>query len=658
MTVSPQKLAWRGDLQGLRAIAIATVVGFHFALPGFEGGFVGVSVFFVLSGFLISQQLFHEIDNSGSINLPYFIARRISRLGPALAATILLTLVIGVARFDAIELRQMAGSGAHAAAYLSNLRFASAAGDYLRGDLDKDPFLHTWSLSIEEQIYLVWPLVLLLALRSFGLHTPVRKLCITLALTALSLYAFHFLDTTGNGVLAFYLAPTRFWEFGIGATIAASNRSPKGLARYSDFARFTGMSLIFISTILLDRDSRYPGISSIPVILGTALLITYKPNRESPSSLDNILSGRPAQWLGSRSYSVYLLHWPLIALFGPASELSTTNMVALLVLMLAASDLSFRCFELPYLRHPRNSNLINYKTSIASITALGVVGCASLIVQWQSNITAKQSWRLQLIESARREIPTVYQTGCHAKIQGRSNSPENCIVLQGLGAPLILLTGDSHAAQWYPAIRSAAAQLNWSFVSLTRSACSLLTPSLPVPTYRNRPYPQCSSWQEMVKTVITNMRPDIIITSSAASQKTQDELEPQIDQLNTLTEIAARIEADLLLIGDTPRSASDPLSCLARVIADRDPLTPSTCGFNDNSAYRNALNATLTEAANRNMHVHYMTMDTEICPDDLCRVIIDETITYRDSHHLTSTFSETLADAFIHELRRIDTPLR
>ena len=531
MTVNPPKLEWRNDLQGLRAIAIATVVGFHLSLPGFDGGFVGVSVFFVLSGFLISRQLFHEIDSTGSINLPAFFSRRLGRLGPALAATVLLTLVIGFARLDAIELRQIASSGAHAAVYLSNMRFASAAGDYLGGDLDHDPFLHTWSLSVEEQIYLIWPSLLLLALRTAGLQSSVRKQCITLILSALSLGVFYMLDMSGNGALAFYLAPTRFWEFGIGASIAALSRLPRSLARHSHLVRFSGVSLIVVSTILLNRESRYPGVLSIPVLVGSVLLIACRPDRKRKSLLDRLFLYRWAQWLGSRSYSMYLLHWPLIALLGPASELSGGDAAALLVLICALSELWFRCFEQPYLRLPRNRRRAKSKTSIPSVFALGVVGCASLVIHRHSDTTAKQSSRLQVVESARRDIPSVYQTGCHADIHEISNTPDNCTVVDVPNATRVLLTGDSHAAQWFPAIQSAAHAMNWSFLSLTRSACSMLTPSLPEPTFRNRPYPLCSSWQEMVRSTITSLEPQIIIISSAASRHTEGGLEPRISQL-------------------------------------------------------------------------------------------------------------------------------
>jgi peptidoglycan/LPS O-acetylase OafA/YrhL len=263
--------AFRPDIEGLRGIAVLMVVAFHCGIPGFSGGFTGVDVFFVLSGYLITGLLVAEIRETGELHLLQFYARRIRRLLPASALMLAPTLLIGAAILAPQEVIFAGRTGRATALYLSNLFFAINAANYFAPDIKTNPLLHTWSLAVEEQFYLFWPLLILLGLRVW--RSMRALIAVEASVTLLSLGGCLWW-TAHAGAFAFYQLPARAWEFGIGGLAALL---PHGTLRLPSISRqalgWWGMVGIAASAICITEVWNFPGWMALIPVLGTATVL-------------------------------------------------------------------------------------------------------------------------------------------------------------------------------------------------------------------------------------------------------------------------------------------------------------------------------------------------------------------------------------------------
>jgi peptidoglycan/LPS O-acetylase OafA/YrhL len=303
--------AFRSDIEGLRAVAVLLVVLFHAGL-GFSGGLVGVDVFFVLSGFLITGLLLRELDATGTISLARFYARRVRRLLPAAILVLLVTLLLSIAFLPPLLLPGVAGDVAAAAAYVSNVGFAIQATDYFAAGQAPSPVLHFWSLGVEEQFYLFWPALLLLVAggaRGRGYRVAITVMAVAGVSFALSLWL-----TQTNQPWAFFSLPTRAWELGLGAILAVTGTrlraTPKPLAAAAGWA---GMALILLAGLAINQATPFPGTAALLPTVGAALVVVggARATRRGPAHL---LATRVPRFLGRISYSLYLWHWPLLVI--------------------------------------------------------------------------------------------------------------------------------------------------------------------------------------------------------------------------------------------------------------------------------------------------------------------------------------------------------
>ena len=308
---------FRSDIEGMRAIAILLIVAYHAGLPGFTGGFIGVDIFFVISGFLITRNLLEESSTKNSIVLSRFWARRVRRLVPGLALMVIATLIASsliVAPFDMLEISK---EGASASLYVSNIVFGFKAQNYFASNINKSPFLHTWSLGVEEQFYLVWPFVLYAALllsRRTGIF--VRRLAVPFFAVILAIsFAVNVVLTDRGSSWAFFSLPTRAWEFALGGLIAAM-AVRKLPARWSLLLGVTGLAAIAYADLAFNDATPYPGPNAVWPVAGVGLLILagqmVDPSRATV--IMRTLGTRPMRWVGRLSYSWYLWHWPFIIL--------------------------------------------------------------------------------------------------------------------------------------------------------------------------------------------------------------------------------------------------------------------------------------------------------------------------------------------------------
>jgi peptidoglycan/LPS O-acetylase OafA/YrhL len=338
------KPGYRADVDGLRAVAVVAVLLFHAGWSRFSGGFAGVDVFFVISGFVIALSLFRDLD-AGRFSLSGFFARRARRILPALTVVLLATLLVSLAMVPPVYFQPFADSLIAASLFVSNLHFWQASS-YFNNDMPFRPLLHTWSLGVEEQFYLAAPVLLLLIQRFLaGRWRLVVTLCL-IGSFALNLRAVE----KGHLDAAFYLPFTRAWEFLLGVLIALLPRP--GLPRgWNELGTLAGLAMIAGSVLLFGPGTPFPGVAALGPCLGAGLVIWFgKPAGEGGVPLvSRVLALKPVVWTGRISYSLYLVHWPVLVLapFLMMRRLTLPETFAALGLCILLAWLVYRFVETP-----------------------------------------------------------------------------------------------------------------------------------------------------------------------------------------------------------------------------------------------------------------------------------------------------------------------
>ena len=519
---------FRADIEGLRAVAVLLVVLYHAGVPGFGGGYVGVDVFFVLSGYLITWLLVHEAEETGTVDFVRFYARRARRLLPAVAVVLVATVAVGAFVLAPFEQRDLARSAGATAAYLSNVFFARRATDYLGAAAEDNPFLHTWSLSVEEQFYVVWPVFVLFALGALGWQRragrgPSRgRLVGWMAAVAAVSFAASVWLTGVRQPWAFFLSPLRAWEFAAGALgvlIGGAARrggagwrlNPGRVGAVEGALGWAGLAAIVAVGALYRAETPFPGWAALAPVAATVLALRAG-TANAETALARALAWRPLQEIGRLSYSWYLWHWPVLVyadVLGVAESLPAR--LGWLALSLILAEASYRFVENPVRHHPALAGRAG--RSLATMAALTAVG-VGLSVAWGHLASGwAASPRQASFTAARDDVPTIYASGCHADFH--ATVPAGCAFGEAGADTTVVLFGDSHAAHWFPAVRRAAAERGWQLVSLTKSSCP--PPSVPlVSPALGRPYAECGAWREAALARIDRLRPAVVVTSGSA----------------------------------------------------------------------------------------------------------------------------------------------
>lgn len=458
----------RADIQGLRAVAILFVVAFHAGLP-VPGGFVGVDVFFVISGFVITAMLLREWRRSRRIRFGTFYFRRFKRLTPALALVVSVTVLAAPLLLSPVGPTQnLAATAAGAMLLVANIVIARTTGDYFDLDAELNPLLHTWSLSLEEQFYLFFPILLVVALvagRRSSLRLPWPALLVA------GLVAVSFLAATGTlpvdrlpeSLLGFYGPLTRVWEFGVGALVAlAWDRLPQLGTRLGTLAGAVGATLLFVSLFAIGPETPWPGVATLMPVTGTALLI-YAGSAPS-NQVSAVMGTRPLVRIGDISYSWYLWHWPLIvyaALIWPASPW-VPGAAALLSLIPAV--VSYRLVERPIrAMGPMPRALQTRLVAATVLPPLGLAGLLAVAVDsayWHPEVSRYQ-------EAVLAE-PTGWPT-CHSGV-----IRDDCLHNKEADGSPVFLVGDSHAIHFADALLGAAIELDRPLTLLPTVGCSFI----------------------------------------------------------------------------------------------------------------------------------------------------------------------------------------
>ena len=640
-------LRFRPDIEGLRAVAIIAVVLYHANWSGARGGFFGVDVFFVLSGFLICGIIVDEIAKTGTLSLVHFWARRALRLLPAATCITLVVLAINT-RVLSLAPQVHFGDTARAfAVYGSNILFAVRSTDYFGGIATRDPLLHTWSLSVEEQFYVLFaPAMLLLAVvaRKYGTGTFRRWLVwLAVTLSALSLVGCIIL-VRRYPTIAFYALPARAWEFGLGAmAVLATRYVPRLGARFLEAIALVSFTALVASVALLHENRVQPlGFASLlPTMATVGLLLSGAGT--SQTLIARALSTAPMRMLGRLSYSWYLWHWPALTWlrtvrFSPST--GETVLVAVLSLIPAAAV--YVWIESP----------IRYSGYLKRRPRLTLAGAVMLAVLTLGAATGARSHANSVLKSPRvvkylaaSALPRIYADGC--QLSPLQVSSPACIYGPGTNDTTLVLFGDSHAAHWFPAFDSIATLRGWKLINWTKTGCPSSSVSV---TNLGRQYFECDEWRKSTIERIVALNPTIVVIVNDKTYKVLlgDE-QILVDSsavgrsawrqglIVTMTALAPS-GAKLVLLGDTPQPSSDVPQCLTKNLDD-----PAECDVSATLGLNPPVTAMERDAVQSVRNVAYINLNAFICDSIVCPAMRDGIVRYQDSNHLSVIFAASLA---------------
>lgn len=588
------------EIQALRALAALLVLLFHIDLV--SGGYVGVDIFYVISGFLITGLLVKEYEVSHAIELKKFYLRRIKRLLPTSWAVLVITAIVSWIFYPSTMRDELGRDIFAASVYVSNYLFALWQLDYQNLDAIPPVVIHYWSLAVEEQFYLFWPIIVYLALRWGGK----RLLFLSVGAISLISFALSLWMTSTSPVWSFYSLPTRAWELGFGALLLAI---PKRI-RFAQIYPLTGFLLIAFSALIYTDTTAFPGWPALAPILGSALVIVTV--RTWPIAIKRVSNSRLIQWIGEISYPLYLWHWPVLIIprVSLDRELSHAERISAIFLTFILAALTHKFIEEP-IRYADIAPKIIMKGAIFGTSLVAIFG---LLIYLSSSTQLFSQTGLKIELATVLEKPEIYSDGCHLNT-GETN-PGKCEYGPRSDRKVVLF-GDSHAAQWQPALKEIAILENFTLVSFTKSACP--GPAIQKVSTSAFPNSDCNLWRKNVISRIQEMKPYAVIVSgmqyfqipTGYISRRAWWLEGQRKIYSQLSQSTER----LFYISDTPHPMSDIPNCLASQEAEIcNETEPSEAIFSP--GWR------------------------EIDPTpwfcaDICPAVIGKTVIYRDSSHIS-----------------------
>ena len=647
---------FRPDIEGLRGIAILLVLLFHAGLPWTPGGFIGVDVFFVISGFLITGKLWRESQQPGGLSIAKFYAWRIRRLLPAALVAVALISLVGLLITAPLDRSELAADGAASALSIANMRFIGSV-DYFAPTSSPSPFLHFWSLSVEEQFYLVWPALIVLLTWRGGSS---RRLIAALLIGVVASFALSMWLTDASPARAFYLLPTRVWQLGVGGLLALVG--VVGISRRAGALAWAGLAAVAVAGVALTAEMPYPGLAAL---LPTAGAVALLYGGAAPSGPARLLAAAPLRFLGKISYSLYLWHWPLLVLPIMFLERALTGVeiVASVAAAIGVSWLSWRFVEQPFRYGDRSRRATSW-----SAIRIGVAGILSVALFTQGLAAALPSSAVAVqltpspssspapspsgspvasdgpitlpadltptLAAARDDEERLRGDGCLAF--ERVTTPPNCVYGVKGSAITIALVGDSHASHWFPAVEAVALERGWRLLTFVKVSCSFTTL-----VQRNlalkREYRECTTFNEATVARLNQIKPALTII---VNRRTFRPIDGDITSAlagAALGEMVARLPGATAILVDTPDPGRDVPACLSK-----HPDDVRACLFTQNDADNREIGVAERVAAEVSGAL-LIDLTGEICAAWPCSPIDQTVLIYRDEDHMTETFSRSLA---------------
>ena len=694
---------YRPDIEGLRAVAVVAVVVFHAGAHFVSGGYVGVDVFYVISGFLITDHLWREVGRDGRVSFGAFYARRVRRLLPAAIFVLVATVAASAAILPPLQMRSVWKDALYCALYAGNFRFAATRTNYL-ADSTPSPFQHYWSLGVEEQFYLLWPLVLLMVSLVIWRRRPSRPAALAgLGAVVVASFALSVHLTRTDQPVAFFLLPTRAWELGLGGLIALGAPELRRLPeRTSAVVGWAGLGAIALACVIFGPTTAFPGRAALLPVVGAGAVIAA--GLRGPADGPVRLLGRVGmKAMGRISYSWYLWHYPVLILVPVAlgRSLPLAAMLALAAGSGVLAVLTFRFVEQPVRLAPTLSSSPRLSLSVGlALSSAGVLagGGAALAIPSlhghgvapiatihaavppvthpsvagsnpttspaQSALEAAQSQVVAAVTasaatmdvpanlvpsltsaSASQAAPDV--DGC--LVSYTSTQTPDCLFGTTTAHRAIVLFGDSHAAMWFPSVDAFANSAGYRLFVVTKAACPPVAITLFSPVL-DRTWTECTEWYAHALARIASLHPSLVVLAIAPNYDAAYHLVQNGPQwLSGLKSTIASIRAGgsrVLLIGSVPGPVLNVPDCLSAHLNNVPACDFSPAGRRVSGGGLVGLDLTgnAAEAATaRAAGAVYADVRPWFCTTTVCDVIVDNLLVYRDISHITVPFADYLA---------------
>jgi len=674
---------YQPEVQGIRALAVGLVLFYHFWPARLTGGFVGVDVFFVVSGFLISSHIYREAAGTGGVKIGRFWARRVRRLLPLSLLVLLVSLFASLALLPktvwSTTFRQIAAS----ALYTQNWVLAGDAVDYSAADNAATLVQHYWSLSVEEQFYLVWPIIFVGAVgislairRRLSAGALPRRGYIAILVSLVTLFtaslAYSVIATNADSARAYFVTPTRVWEFAAGSLVALTFLGRQYAGRWSSLLAWAGLATIVLSSFRFSSTTPFPGWLALFPVVGACILLAA-PGGYSAGAPRWWLTRRPITFLGDISYGIYLWHWPVIV-FARNVLPDEPNLVVKLILV--AFTIGLATASKRYIEDPCRHGRIIASTKRAMIFAVAgtsVIAVSAFALMPRVDTTAHSAVNRQagdvcfgpgaLVNGVRcastsrdgkpnpgpeavaTENGTSSFPGCQGPLAGTR------VLSCGLGADqrsadrTVAIVGDSHATQWFNAMDLLGKTRNWHIKTFTKAACPvtfavrLLRPPVPASNSECLAYSHAVDDQiaadHSISVVFPTSRADSYGYASGGDPKL---LVPGVDGYVAAWKQWLDAGKKVVVLGEVPYLGSARVpDCLAK-----NPDHSLACARPAASALPKNLNLAAAAEKLTSRGVLYMAMRDYFCDRTTCYAVVGGLITYRDSAHISTEYAAAM----------------
>jgi peptidoglycan/LPS O-acetylase OafA/YrhL len=639
---------FRPDIEGLRAVAVIAVLAFHARVPGFTGGYVGVDVFFVLSGFLITGLMIRDVQTDRGMGFATFYARRARRLLPASTVVILFTLVGSALVLSPLEQARVASDARASALFFSNIRFASQATDYFQADLAPSPFQHFWSLSVEEQFYFLWPAVFLAApalLRRLCGWGRIASLAAGTSVILVASLATSVWLVPANQPGAFFWLQSRAWELMVGALAAVAigpivRRVP---SRVGPLLVVAGLVLIGATVVMYDESTPFPGLMALPPVLGSACVVVGGGIRPDSSAARGL--GTPVmRRIGQYSYSLYLWHWPVLVLAAAAAPTVASRWPrALAVTLLVATPLAVVSYHL--VEHPLRSSRWLAASPRRGLTMAGALIAVSIAASVVYGLVAHggplHAGRAAPVLGARDAAPALATDYVPSNLSPGLDEaatsyqdcadPDACVGGAPSGEILLEVFGDSHAKMWTEGFAALAERDGWRVRRTAEVGCPSF---LYEPT--GDPVVDCDRYRDATFARLADDPPPVVVLANhsvGAYRRDASTWEQAVrDAIRRLPDAS-----QVLVFAQSPDFTREVPTCLAQHL-------------DDTAACESARRGQLREMNDRLEEIvveegaTFVDIEAWLCDDARCPVIAGNALLYRDKSHLTPEFVRSRID--------------
>ena len=681
--IAPRKFS--PEIHGIRGLALAMVVAFHLFGKGRVSG--GVDVFLVISAYLMTGSMIRSLK-SGHLSLLHRYGRTFSRLLPAALTVIVATIVAGLVVLPRSQWEGLLKQGRAAALFLENRYLSTAGLAYGAAEGSASPFQHFWSLSIQGQFLLLWPLLTVLLLLLLGRFSDRLRLVVFAAIIGLLtlvsfLYALRLVAIDQS--VAYYSLPARLWEFGLGSLAAFLGLAASRFKRAGSWAGWLGIALILSSGFVIDGAAHFPGAWTLWPVTG-ALLVLFSADSGGAeiSGLTKTLSVKPVTWLANRGYPLYLWHWPILIFYLAKTGTGVTITAAALVLVvsLLLSDATQRWISTPFTRWLNRTQAVPRGNVTVAAVVAGLALCVAGAAQYglvrldranaaeaQASAERSQEFLDRLPQSsalegplpksspegpwapspqfAEQDKPTIYEEGCIQNWRDGEGSEEVliCPDLPEQSASgshstdsrkRVVLSGGSHAVMHYPAIRQIADEEGWELLVVDKDGCRLAVDSEDSTRTRS-----CQEWNEAAIPVIIGLEPDAVITLGTITSGDPDQDERYSEEQVEAWALLADADIPVITIRGTPRFSFSVPECLETEHSIEACSVERSTALADESPLDAVVLPDLVSTVD---------LSPAFCNDQICLPVIGDIVVYRDQGHVTATYSKATVALLRQEL--------